>query len=125
MRVKNKVKGQGATEYLLMLAAVLIIVAVAIYYVTRAGGYPVVAVTAANSENMVRLNVETGEIAAGEWQYCVKNTSGTPYSWVDGPQALKAPWVDLGPYAAGTWYISLRHKGSGHIYFADRAITIE
>jgi hypothetical protein len=123
MRLKNKVKGQGATEYLLMLAAVLIIVAVAIYYVTRAGGYPVVAVTAAKYENMVRLNVETGEIAAYEWEYSVSNTQGV-YSWVTGNTALRAPWVDLGPYAAGTWYVSLRHKGSGHIYFADRAITI-
>ncbi len=30
-------KGQGATEYLLMLAAVLVIVAIAVYYVTSAG----------------------------------------------------------------------------------------
>ncbi|GAI19137.1 unnamed protein product, partial [marine sediment metagenome] len=39
-------KGQGATEYLLMLAAVLVIVAIAVYYVTSTGGFPTVSATA-------------------------------------------------------------------------------
>ena len=47
-------RGQGATEYLLMLAAVLVIVAIAVYYVTSTGpsflitpttGYPKVSDT--------------------------------------------------------------------------------
>jgi uncharacterized protein (UPF0333 family) len=47
-------RGQGATEYLLMLAAVLVIVAIAVYYVTSVGpsfsitpltGYPKVSDT--------------------------------------------------------------------------------
>ncbi|TEU13265.1 MAG: class III signal peptide-containing protein, partial [Hadesarchaea archaeon] len=43
MKMKMFEKGQGATEYLLMLAAVLVIVAIAVYYVTTAGaGYPAI-----------------------------------------------------------------------------------
>jgi len=36
MKILKK-RGQGATEYLLMLAAVLVIVAVAVFYIMRAG----------------------------------------------------------------------------------------
>ena len=124
MRVKNKVKGQGATEYLLMLAAVLVIVAVAIYYVTRAGGYPVIgAYPELSGENEIILSSITGEIATGEWAYSVSATERT-YDWKTGNEALKAPSVSLGTYAAGTWYVSLKHIDSAHIYFADEPITI-
>ncbi|HID60625.1 MAG TPA: class III signal peptide-containing protein, partial [Hadesarchaea archaeon] len=41
-------KGQGATEYLLMLAAVLVIVAIAVYYVTSAGPSALISGTAEN-----------------------------------------------------------------------------
>ncbi|MDH5685486.1 MAG: class III signal peptide-containing protein, partial [Hadesarchaea archaeon] len=58
-------KGQGATEYLLMLAAVLVIVAIAVYYVTSTGGYPAVAVTAVKyGDDTIRINVDTGSIPA-------------------------------------------------------------
>jgi len=119
----RKGKAQGATEYLLMLAAVLVIVAVAVYYVTRAGGYPVVSATAAKSDNELRINVETGTIAAGDWQYSVSTTSGT-YSWTDGTSELKSPYFSLGQKPAENYYVSLKHKPSGHIYFADTKITI-
>jgi hypothetical protein len=39
-------KGQGATEYLLMLAAVLVIVAIAVYYVTSTGPSAIITGTA-------------------------------------------------------------------------------
>ena len=117
-------KGQGATEYLLMLAAVLVIVAIAVYYVTSTGGYPAVAATAVKyGDNTIRINVETGSIPAGDWQYSVSTTLGD-YSWEDGTSELKAPYVVLDTYTTDNYYVSLKHKPSGHIYFSDTKITI-
>ncbi|MDH5685592.1 MAG: class III signal peptide-containing protein [Hadesarchaea archaeon] len=117
-------KGQGATEYLLMLAAVLVIVAIAVYYVTSTGGYPAVAVTAVKSgDNTIKINVETGSIPSGDWQYIVSNTPEST-NWTDGTVELKAPSVSLGTYGTGNQYVSLKHKPSGHIYFSDTKITI-
>lgn len=117
-------KGQGATEYLLMLAAVLVIVAIAVYYVTSTGGYPAVAATAVKyGDNTIRINVETGSIPAGDWQYSVSTTSGE-YTWEDGTEELNAPYVSLGEQTTDNYYVSLKHKPSGHIYFSDRTITI-
>jgi len=118
-------KGQGATEYLLMLAAVLVIVAIAVYYVTSTGGYPPVAATAVKyGDDTIRINVETGSIPAGDWEYSVSTTSGT-YTWTEGTSELKAPNFVLGTtYPTENYYVSLKHKPSGHIYFADTKITI-
>lgn len=117
-------KGQGATEYLLMLAAVLVIVAIAVYYVTTAGaGFPALTVTSAkHGDNEIRLNVTTGSIPTGEWAYSVSLTEGD-YSWTTGTEILDPPFVTLGTYAAETYYVSLKHIDSGHFYFNDRTIT--
>ncbi|MDH5443329.1 MAG: class III signal peptide-containing protein [Hadesarchaea archaeon] len=117
-------KGQGATEYLLMLAAVLVIVAIAVYYVTSTGGYPAVAVTAVKyGDDTIRINVDTGSIPAGDWQYIVSNTPGSD-NWTDGTVELKAPYFSLGTKTTDNYYVSLKHKPSGHIYFSDTKITI-
>ena len=118
-------KGQGATEYLLMLAAVLVIVAIAVYYVTSTGGYPAVAATAVKyGDDTIRINVETGSIPSGDWQYSVSTTQGSD-NWTDGTSELKAPYVSLGTYTtAGNYYVSLKHTPSGHIYFSETKITI-
>jgi hypothetical protein len=126
MGLKIRERGQGATEYLLMLAAVLVIVAVAIYYVTRAGGYPAISMNAeAVGDNQVRLDVLSGSIAAGQWAYSVSTTSGT-YTWVTGTMALGAPTVSLGAtYAHGTYYVNVKHINTGHIYFSsDQVLTL-
>ncbi len=124
MKMKMFEKGQGATEYLLMLAAVLVIVAIAVYYVTTAGaGYPAIAATSAKVDNAIRINVTTGSIPTGEWAYSVSSTEGS-YSWMNGTEILHAPYVSLGTYAAGTYYVSLRHVDTGHFYFWDQTITI-
>jgi len=126
MGLKIRERGQGATEYLLMLAAVLVIVAVAIYYVTRAGGYPAISMNAAaQGDNQVILTVLSGSIAAGQWAYSVGSTQGS-YSWVTPSYALSAPSVSLGSsYAAGTYYVNVKHIGTGHIYFnPDQVITL-
>ena len=117
-------KGQGATEYLLMLAAVLVIVAIAVYYVTTAGaGFPALTVTSAKVDNEIRLNVTTGSIATNEWAYSVSSTEGE-YSWTTGDVELKSPYVSLGEKTSGTYYVSLKHIDSGHLYFYDQARTI-
>ncbi len=118
-------KGQGATEYLLMLAAVLVIVAIAVYYVTSTVGFPAVAATAVKyGDNTIRINVETGSIPSGDWQYSVSSTSGD-YNWEDGTGELKAPNVVLGTTrSADNYYVSLKHTPSGHIYFSDTKMTI-
>jgi len=117
-------KGQGATEYLLMLAAVLVIVAIAVYYVTTAGaGYPAISATSAKyGDNTIRINVSTGSIPANEWAYSISSTEGS-YSWTTGTVELKSPYVSLGSKASGTWFVSLKHVDSGHLYFYDQTIT--
>jgi len=118
-------KGQGATEYLLMLAAVLVIVAIAVYYVTTAGaGYPAISATSAKyGDNTIRINVSTGSIPANEWAYSVSSTEGT-YDWTTGTSELASPYVTLGTYASGSYYVSLKHVDSGHLYFYDQPQTV-
>ncbi len=116
-------KGQGATEYLLMLAAVLVIVAIAVYYVTSTGGFPAVSATAVKHDNEIRINVLSGSIPADDWQYSVSTTSGT-YEWTDRSVELKAPYVSLETYAESTYYVSLKHTPSGHVYITEQTITI-
>lgn len=116
-------KGQGATEYLLMLAAVLVIVAIAVYYVTSTGGYPAVSATFKldDSSDNIQMIVYSGTMAAGEWQYSISTTEGS-YSWTDGP-ALDVGTVNLentlADRGAGTYYCNFRHKASGHMYLTD------
>jgi hypothetical protein len=123
LRSKAEKRSQGAAGYMLILAVALVITAAAIYYVTRPS-FPAIAATEAKVDNTIRIEVTTGSIEAGEWQYSVSSASGN-YDWTDGAEALDSPSVSLGAYDAGTWYVSLKHKASGHIYFSDRVITIE
>jgi hypothetical protein len=127
MGLKISKRGQGATEYLLMLAAVLVIVAVAIYYVTRAGGYPVVSMNAEAVGDTIRLDVLSGSIAAGQWQWSV-STSANNYTWHDTDTlgALAAPSVELeNSLPAGNYYVNVKHKTTGHIYFSsDQVLTV-
>ena len=86
--------------------------------------YPAIAATALSIDNEIVLNVLTGSIATGEWAYSVSATEGS-YSWTTGTEALDAPSVSLGSYAAGTWYVNVKHLDSGHIYFTtDQSVTI-
>lgn len=72
-------KGQGATEYLLMLAAVLVIVAIAVYYITTAA--PAVTITGSaeikSGDNTVVLFTPTTmtgvpeNIPAADWSWKV------------------------------------------------------
>ena len=73
-----KVKGQGATEYLLILAAVLVVVAVAVYYVTRAGPSVTITGTATikttDNTNIIftpTKMIPDKTIAANAWEWAV------------------------------------------------------
>jgi len=114
---------QGATEYLLIFSAALIITGVAVYYIGRSPSYPPISATTGVSDNEIRINVEIGSIPEGEWAYSVGTVKGT-YVWTTGSEELKAPYVSLGTYASGTYYVSLKHAERGHLYFYDQAVAI-
>ncbi len=131
----RKRKAQGATEYLLMLAAVLVIVAVAVWYVTRAGGYPAVSVTAqteTGGDDNIQLKVETGgPVAAVDWQYRITTTKGqgaTAGTWESKTVALAQGTINLentlSARGAGSYYVSVKHVGSGHLWVEDVALTV-
>ena len=65
-----KERGQGATEYLLMLAAVIIIIAIAVYYVTVIGSKTISAsAKLKTSENTVWLRGESGCSVIAGWSF--------------------------------------------------------
>ncbi|MEM1980940.1 MAG: class III signal peptide-containing protein [Candidatus Hadarchaeales archaeon] len=122
-------KGQGAIEYLLILAAVLIVVAGAVYYVTRTGGFPTMSFTAAlGSDNNITLTVggPSGTIKDGDWEYRGKTATGTVVgAWMAGSGELSEgvtvvlpglkTYVDAGQLGVGD-KVQIRHKPSGHVY---------
>jgi len=85
--------------------------------------YPALAASPVVSNGTIRINVQIGSIPSGDWDYSVSPTEGS-YSWTTGTEELDSPYVTLETFAQGTYYVSLRHKSSGHIYFADTLVTI-
>ncbi len=67
-------RGQGATEYLLMLAAVLVIVAIAVYYVVSTGP-AVITGTATKSDNHViftpSASMVPASISSTDWEWAI------------------------------------------------------
>lgn len=62
--------GQGTTEYLLMLAAVIIIVAIAVYYVTVIGSKTISAsAKLRDNDNTVWLRGESGSSIIAGWSF--------------------------------------------------------
>ena len=88
-------KGQGATEYLLMLAAVLVIVAIAVYYVTRAA--PTVTITGTASLGTGNEVIFTptslvgapDDIPAADWEYAVYRDATAIKARTAGPGPLQ------------------------------------
>jgi hypothetical protein len=112
-------KGQGAIEYLLILAAVLIVVAGAVYYVTRTGGFPAMSMSAYLSGDNVMLKVDSGTIKAGDWAYRGKTSAGEiKVNWTTGTDNLEpGATVNLGKLglSAGD-IVQIKHIPSGHVY---------
>jgi len=86
-------KGQGATEYLLMLAAVLVIVAIAVYYVTSAGPSALISGTAENVGDDIVFTPSTPmtptTIPAADWEYQVSSDGTIITAFTTGPSALE------------------------------------
>ncbi|MEM3421931.1 MAG: class III signal peptide-containing protein [Candidatus Hadarchaeum sp.] len=78
-------RGQGATEYLLMLAAVLVIVAIAVYYVTSTGPSAIITGTAVKNGDNINFTPSStmvpSKINAGEWEYAVYRGATAISSW--------------------------------------------
>jgi hypothetical protein len=65
-----KKRGQGAIEYLLMFAAVIIIIAVAVYYVTVIGSKTISAsAKLRDNDNTVWLRGESGSSVIADWSF--------------------------------------------------------
>ena len=87
-------KGQGATEYLLMLAAVLVIVAIAVYYITTAAPTATITGSATISGTNVVFTptsmVGTPEsISAADWEYAVYRDATVIKARTTGPGTLQ------------------------------------
>lgn len=88
-----------------------------------ASAYPALSATAWAYDNEIKIYVYSGSVTAGAWQYSVSTTYGS-YTWVDGTVELKASYVSLGTYTTDNYYVSLKHKTSGHIYFSNLTVSI-
>jgi hypothetical protein len=67
-------RGQGATEYLLMLAAVLVIVAVAIYYVISTGPAVITGTATKNGDNVIFTPSDSmvpASISSTDWEWAI------------------------------------------------------
>ncbi|MDI6884110.1 MAG: class III signal peptide-containing protein [Hadesarchaea archaeon] len=117
-------KGQGATEYLLMLAAVLVIVAIAVYYVTSTTPSALITGTAENrSDNIVftpSSEMTPSSIPAADWEYCVYSSAGTQIApasgWTAGTGTLaRGTPIKLSSLAGGGGdsgdILKIRYKG--------------
>jgi len=117
-----KVRGQGATEYLLILAAVLVVVAVAVYYVTRAGAVaPNLTIMAYKSDNDLKVKGTGGTdtVPAGKWDYQVYLATATAPAPTVGTFDL-TPTTDTTLTtitASGTYKVRIRHIPSGKYLF--------
>jgi hypothetical protein len=118
-------RGVGAA---VVAAIIIIIIAIAVggaYVATRGRvGYPQIAMSVGQSSNEIWVYViSLSSIPSGEWAYSVSATKGS-YNWVSGATTLEAPSVKLGTYDVGTWYVSIKHAPSGHVYISQAPVTI-
>ncbi len=116
-----KVKGQGATEYLLILAAVLVVVAVAVYYVTRAGPSVTITGTArvkADDNTKVIFKptkmIPDKTIASGAWEWAVYREAtkiGGGTGAVDLTEGLEVE-LDCGAEVRANDVVKIKYKGT-------------
>lgn len=111
-------KGQGATEYLLMLAAVLVIVAIAVYYVTSTGPSAIITGTAVKSDNNINFTPSStmtpASIPAADWEYAVYRGATPVTDFTDGTATLERG-IPVALVAAGNQVgdlLKIRHLGN-------------
>jgi hypothetical protein len=131
--VRKFERGQGATEYLLMLAAVLVIVAIAVYYITTAaGGKPIMVMSAEFEypENTINIVVTSGTLTPNDWKVRVLRPDDTVFSdWATQTTELspeESPYqvATLGTSPAeGEWKVQIIHIPSGQAY-PDLPVTV-
>lgn len=125
----KRMEEKGVSSITVITIGVVVVAAAAscIYIATRGGGYPrvsILSIVAGDFGSEIRVYVNSGFIPAGEWAYSVSATKGS-YNWVIGTEPWTPGSVDLGTYPFGTYYIILKHLPSGHVYFADKPVTLE
>jgi hypothetical protein len=130
---KNKA-GQGATEYLLILAAVLVVIAIAVYFITRtsvAKPNILLAVSENSTGNGIRVHAVGGtdNCRGGDWQYAIYAVGGSQVWTPGGTTTLAANMADLnltatsGTLTAGnTYVVRIQHIPSGQ-YFVDTTVS--
>ena len=117
-------KGQGATEYLLMLAAVLVIVAIAVYYIATAGAAkPAMTMSATiTTDNKVQMLITSGALTAADYQWRILKPDGTvDTAWTDGtvdlaPKNSPVTLTTLTTPTTGNWKVQIYHKPSKSTY---------
>jgi hypothetical protein len=111
-------RGQGATEYLLMLAAVLVIVAVAVYYVISTGPAVITGTATKNGDNVIFTPSDSmvpASISSTDWEWAiyhgtdnVAGGTGTGVLEREVPVSLTAASAVSGDNVKikykGTWY---------------------
>lgn len=118
-------RGQGATEYLLMLAAVLVIVAIAVYYVTGTGPSAVITGTATRESGDNTTVVFTPSntlvptsIPAADWNWAIYRggTEVKAMTTSGGPDILErgipVSLTDIIGGAASGDILKIKYKGS-------------
>jgi hypothetical protein len=113
-----------------MLAAVLVIVAIAVYYITAVAAPPTLAATGVLTDNDdigIRITAAGPRIASVDWEYAVVTTTGTPATWTGGGRAIGDVMEDItlvSDQAAGVYYVWVRHKPTGHIWVDGDTVEI-
>jgi hypothetical protein len=117
-------RGQGATEYLLMLAAVLVIVAIAVYYVTSTGPSAIITGTGVKSGENINFTPSNtmvpSSILAADWQYAVYRGATKVYpaatDWQPGTGTLNRG-LPVGLTATGNLVgdiLKIKYKGNSY-----------
>jgi hypothetical protein len=125
-------KGQGSTEYLLILVIALIVAAIAIIFIHRAGLKKPMSILAAydTNDNSIDINVQSGSIPSNDWKWRILNPDGSENEgWTDAT-------VDLDPMHSpielkklgtnpieGPYRVQVYHKPTKSIY-VDMEVTV-
>lgn len=114
-------RGQGAVEYLLILAAVLVVVAVAVYYVIGVGKGPTIAGTATLSDNTLYFTPEEGlspDPFTDSWEWSVWHDGTKVAGWTISDEDLTVGDTITVSSSAGAVSVGdeLRIKSGGKSY---------
>lgn len=116
---------QGSTEYLIILATVLIVAGIAVLYVSSAGGHkPTVSMNAMfdDSDNSIKLYILQGLLPASEWKWRLLNPNGSEnQGWTNAtvdidPRNSPITLTYLSNPVPGTYTVQVYHIPSESVY---------